>query len=68
MSKIYFFTDEGIFCWDNFLRGYIEKNSRVIDIIIAHSGCVVSDMNFQTGRRARSHDKKRVLKRKTVAR
>ena len=29
---------------------------------------VVPDMNFRNGRRAKSHDNKRVLKRKTVSR
>ena len=46
----------------------IEGFSRVLDIIIEHSGCVVPDMNFRTGRGAKSHDNKRVLKRKIVAR
>ena len=38
----------------------IEGFSRVLDIIIEHSACVVPNMNFWTGRRAKSHDNKRV--------
>jgi hypothetical protein len=41
---------------------------RVVDIIIDQSGCVVPDMNFRHGRRARSHDNKKVLKTKIKSR
>ena len=40
----------------------IEGFPRVLDIIINYSGCIVPAMNFRSGERAESHDKKRVLK------
>ena len=50
----------------------IERFPRQLDIIIDyyrnHSGCVMPDMNFRIGRRGKSHDYKRVLKRKIVTR
>ena len=46
----------------------IQGFPRVLDIIINHNGCVVPDMNFRSGRRAQSHDNKRVLKHKIKTR
>ena len=42
----------------------IEGVPSVLDIIIDHSGCVASDINFRSGRGAQIHDKKRVFKKK----
>ena len=54
-------------CSDRIIED-IEGFPRVLDIIIDHSGCVVPDMNFRNGRRAQSHDNKRVLKNKIRSR
>jgi hypothetical protein len=41
---------------------------RVLDKIIENSGCVVPDEGFRNGVRAKSHDGKKILKRKPLAR
>ena len=40
----------------------------MLNIIIEHSGCVVPDMNFRTGRISKSYDDMNVLKCNIVAR
>jgi len=56
-------------CWqiDRYSDRIIEDIKgfpRVLDIIIYYSCCVVSDMNFRSGKRAKNYDNKRVLKTK----
>ena len=46
----------------------IEALPRVLNTIIAHNGCVAPDEAFRNGRRAQTHDGKKILKRKPVAR